>query len=180
VVCDFDFVWPPPQPEALAKVYSSAQRMADERTSSTSVTLLRLRTFARMLDVAAERFGSPGSLLDIGSSTGELLGLAKRRGWKATGIEIDPIIARDSAERLDVEVLVGDAVEKLSSLCSFDVIVMSHWLEHVPAPRYALSRAARLLSAAGVIFVRVPNARSRREFGSLSSAFDARKLAPLR
>jgi SAM-dependent methyltransferase len=48
-----------------------------------------------------------GSLLDIGSGKGHLLGVALQRGWKATGYEIDCDLARKLSTTFGVQVYCG-------------------------------------------------------------------------
>ncbi|HZY70396.1 MAG TPA: class I SAM-dependent methyltransferase [Thermoplasmata archaeon] len=116
--------------------------------------------FDSLLERAEESCQVRGSLLDLGSSVGHLLEAAAQRGWKVTGIELDATTAHLVRDRTGFDVRPGVAEEVLPSLGFFDLIVMSHWLEHLPDPRTAFARAAQHLSAGGGVLLRLPNARS--------------------
>ena len=100
----------------------------------------------------------PGRVLDCGCGPGDNAGILQRRGWKVTGITIDPREAEAAAaycERVvlaDLEVGISDEVG-----AGFDAIVMSHVLEHLRTPEVLLAQAAALLSSEGVLAVALPN-----------------------
>ena len=72
-------------------------------------------------------------MLDIGCKFGDLLVAADRRGWNASGVELNSEFCKDAKSR-GFEVY-NDVIERLdSSISGFDVIVMSHVLEHIERP----------------------------------------------
>jgi SAM-dependent methyltransferase len=104
--------------------------------------------------------GRPGSLLDVGCSRGDLLETAHARGWTVQGIDPDPMTARDTSLRLGVPVKLGSVPLALDGMGAYDVIWMSHVLEHVPDPLAVLKAGTRHLTLGGAIVVGTPNAES--------------------
>lgn len=132
-------------------------------------------TFQEFLDFAADKrmrvlerhTGGPGTILDVGCGAGEVLRVALRRGWTATGVE--PV--EESAEMARVQGLdVHACLLEESGLPenSFDVVSAFHVLEHIPAGTDFLRTMARWARPGGLVFIEVPNFRSvhRRNLGS--------------
>ncbi len=113
------------------------------------------------------RFPLAGHLLDIGCGNGAFLARAVDMGWKVMGCEPDPkAVARCRSGGLDV--VEGDAFHAAVSGMMFDVITISHVLEHVDDQSALLQRAFQLLRPGGMIWVGLPNPASigLRVFGS--------------
>jgi SAM-dependent methyltransferase len=102
---------------------------------------------------------SAGSLLDIGSGTGEFPGLMQRRGWRVLCIEPDERGVRSCREKYHLRVESPDTLSSLPSQ-SFDVITLWHVLEHVHELQKVAKNIARLLKANGVCLIAVPNYES--------------------
>ncbi len=126
------------------------------------------------------RFGSSDHLeppaqrgqrfLDVGCGPGIGLAQAARLGWEAWGLEPSPGAAEAAAARPDVapeRVVVGSLAEAGLPESSFDLVHLSHVLEHVPDPVEVLGAIHRLLTGQGRLRVFVPNFASveRRVFG---------------
>lgn len=95
-------------------------------------------------------------LLDVGCGNGEFLSLAKEVGWVVKGVEPDPT-AFEIAKSHGLDVSLG-GIEQLSlRKASFDVITISHVIEHVHDPRMLLRAVFELLKPGGVLFVDTPN-----------------------
>ena len=101
-------------------------------------------------------------ICDIGCGHGALLEQLQSRGHKVTGVEPD-CAARKVASRKTLTIHEGTA-EALPDVIReqhFDVVIMSHVLEHCIDPAAALSNGSKLLSPNGVIVVETPNNRAR-------------------
>lgn len=99
----------------------------------------------------------PGaSLLDVGFGSGQFLALARRIGWRACGVDPDPA-AVAAARKLNLDVRQGDLTAFADSGIEFDVITMSHVIEHLHDPNGTLQLAYRLLRPGGVLFLDTPN-----------------------
>ena len=100
-----------------------------------------------------------GSLLDVGSGTGEVLIAARGRGWRGHGVEPERTAARMARDR-GLTVTVAQLEESELPERSFDVVSAFHVLEHVPDSRAFLSAMARWARRGGFVVIEVPNWRS--------------------
>jgi SAM-dependent methyltransferase len=115
---------------------------------------------------ALRRRGS-GSVLDVGCGRGDLASNFAQAGWYASGLDISPA-AVQAAREVGVDARVGTIETAPWEDASFDLVIMSHSLEHMPDPAGALAHARRLLRDGGTLIVAVPNWDSwqRRRFGA--------------
>lgn len=110
----------------------------------------------------------PGSnkLLDIGCGDGEFLKLAKSCGWDVCGLEPDSNAALVGRSKGLHVINAGeehfDGEQEL-----FDVITLSHVIEHVHEPLKSLKKCFDLLKPGGFLWLETPNVDSfgGREFG---------------
>jgi 2-polyprenyl-3-methyl-5-hydroxy-6-metoxy-1,4-benzoquinol methylase len=100
------------------------------------------------------QFVTIGRALDIGCGSGQFLHDLRGRGWDVAGLELNTEIAStvSSIHGFAVETNL-DAFENES----FDLITITHVLEHVRDPRAMLTQCSRLLRPGGIIAVAVPN-----------------------
>lgn len=101
----------------------------------------------------------PGELLDIGCGNGAFLARAADMGWKVHGCEIDPKAVL-TCRSIGLDVIQGDALHPSLDHRSFDVISISHVLEHVENQIELLQRAHELLRPGGWIWLALPNPQS--------------------
>jgi SAM-dependent methyltransferase len=95
-------------------------------------------------------------VLEVGSGFGDLLVYLQSRGCRVLGTDPSPAAAVKARE-YGIEVRTGTLRALALPAGAFDVIVMSHSLEHVPDPNEELAEAARLLTPEGRLHVAVPN-----------------------
>jgi O-antigen chain-terminating methyltransferase len=99
-------------------------------------------------------------LLDLGCGRGEWLKLAGDRGWKAQGVDSNPVMVQRCVEA-GLEVEVGDALDFLRSAKddSFSVITGFHIIEHIPFETVVslLDEALRTLRPGGAVIFETPN-----------------------
>lgn len=100
-----------------------------------------------------------GDLLDVGCGNGRFLLLAREMGWRAEGIDFDEqavCVAR--AKGLNVR---HGGIELLDGVRDrYDVITLSHVIEHVHDPVDLLVRIHRLLKPGGYLWLETPNLQS--------------------
>lgn len=113
------------------------------------------RRFAR---VPFATRGRTGRVLDVGCGSGELLAHYESLGWSAFGIEPAAAVA-ELACRRGLSVHIGTLADQPWELGSFDLVVFSHALEHIPDPLAALREARALLVGGGRLAIQVPNWR---------------------
>lgn len=100
-----------------------------------------------------------GLMLDIGCSYGESMMFFEKKGWKTTGIDICETSVKWARDQgLDC---IFTSIENYTPDKKFDVIVMSHVLEHLTDPAAVLQKIKKWLKPDGIIHIRVPNIVSR-------------------
>lgn len=98
----------------------------------------------------------PRHALDFGCGTGEFLSFIKD-GWpliQTWGVEINPNLARRAHAK--GHTIMRD-LSPLEIGMRFDIIVLSHTLEHIPDPGVLLYNLRNRLTDSGVMYVEVPN-----------------------
>jgi len=176
--CGAGWTLPPAATDELSSYYPdtySAHLLEEGLLGSVQQLGQRLilnRAFARAPFGALAEV-PPGAVLDVGCGRGDLGAALVRRGWHVTGIDPSEqacAVARTRGVQAEVATLESASFREEM----FDAVVMSHSLEHVPAPRADLARAHRLLRPGGLLLISVPNFGSwqRELFGSKWFALD--------
>jgi SAM-dependent methyltransferase len=101
-----------------------------------------------------------GKVLDVGCGAGGNLKTLQAQGWDPYGIEISEVAAAHARELVTENIHAGTLESAPFSAKSFDLVLMSHSLEHLPSPVDALQRIHRLLKDDGLLVVSVPNVNS--------------------
>ena len=150
------------QPEALPALPRYFDRMYDQRWSDEWVARefdarYKDYIFHGILDALSQRLdGTRRRLLDVGAHAGRFIALARRGGWLAEGLELNPRTAAYAAERTGASVRQVNVHDAAIERAAFDAVTITDVLEHIPQPLPVLSRAADLLAAGGWIAVKVP------------------------
>jgi 2-polyprenyl-3-methyl-5-hydroxy-6-metoxy-1,4-benzoquinol methylase len=100
-----------------------------------------------------------GRLLEIGCGNGIMLKRMSDLGWQVQGIDFDRK-AVEVARSQGLHVHLGTLDEQNFPEESFDAVVMSHVIEHVPDPRALLESCRRVLKPDGQLMSITPNASS--------------------
>ncbi len=100
-----------------------------------------------------------GCLLEVGCGSGAALQSMQQQGWRVTGLDFDDG-AVNNARSKGLDVYHGQLSAQGFADESFDAVVMSNVIEHVPAPAELLSECRRILKKGGVLVALTPNARS--------------------
>lgn len=113
-------------------------------------------------------------MLDVGCGDGRHLARDVAAGWVATGVDFSPI-AVERARRRGLDVRLGTIFRDDLERESFDLIRLSHVIEHVPDPIALLRRGRDLLVPGGRLHVATPNfaSRSAALFGTYWVELDA-------
>ncbi len=148
--CSHVFVSP-----RLREVHTT--RLAEELDGSRDPFLDIQRIFGGYLCQLLREWATGPRLLDIGFGLGALLRTARAYGFEVHGIEA----SRALTERL--RPFLGGRLEHSRAgdvdlpWGSFDVVVMSHVVEHLPDPRPALAKVRRAVNEDGILYVAVPD-----------------------
>lgn len=117
-----------------------------------------LGAFGWMLDeVASERSGARGTLLDIGCGPGTFPTQAVRAGYEVTAIEPNAVLAEQARVASGADVVTGRFDEVDLGDRRFDVITVLDVIEHLVDPVSMLDRCRDLLAPGGTLVLYTPN-----------------------
>lgn len=157
-VCGLVQTLPQPPPELLARFYAGQHRdlfVDDGGAGRTPGEGSRRDQLHWLRHSLGGLFGL--RVLEIGCYDGYLLSLLEAEGAVGTGVEPSHAAAEFAREHRGLDVRTGLLEEVSLPESRFDLIVMSHVLEHVRDPRATLERCHKLLRDGGMLFVEVPN-----------------------
>lgn len=122
-----------------------------------------LEAFAGYLDGLAwlhARSGrtEPPRLLDVGAAFGFCVAMAEARGWSAVGVEPSEF-APYGRQFLGIEIHHDYLENTPLPRHSFDYLIASDVVEHVPYPRQFIELLASYLKPDGVLLISTPNSR---------------------
>jgi SAM-dependent methyltransferase len=178
--CDLVEVEDKPTGDALARYYRDTYYAYDTsgnvffkikgaawRLASSLPRLLADRLLLNQLYAFPPAVADP-AVLDVGCGDGSALQAMKALGFtRLHGTEIHPS-RRSLLERKGIEVVITSDITKAGlPQASFDVVRLSHVLEHVNNPSETISKCWELLKSGGKLLLAVPNFDSpaRRVFG---------------
>lgn len=118
--------------------------------------LRRLMLDRRVRYLHADRCGKA---LDVGCGSGEWAGFMKSLGVDVEGLDFDPL-AVQTARRKGISARVGSLEESEYPDDTFDLVNLSHVIEHVPSPVETLRECRRILKPQGVVAILTPNTQS--------------------
>lgn len=100
-----------------------------------------------------------GHLLEIGCGGGQMLKRMEEMGWQVEGVDFDSS-AVECARSKGLQVRLGSLEAQSYLDNNFDVIVMSHLIEHVHDPLRLLQESHRILKPDGQVILVTPNNES--------------------
>jgi SAM-dependent methyltransferase len=119
---------------------------------------------------AVQRRSGTGSLLEIGPGTGAFLNYAKDAGWRVLGLEASRYAAEKAAARYGLDIRCGTLQSVNLNSEQFDMVHMSHVLEHLADPVTSLAIIFRLLKPGGSLVIEVPHEFDNLQFKILKAA----------
>lgn len=128
------------------------------------------------IDMVASSLPAGASILDIGCGDGEKLEAFRALGFDVLGIDPDPRSRAFVADK-GLTALDGTAEDPPAAIegSRFDLVILSHALEHCRDPARALATVGRLMAPGGMAYIEVPNAGCHHfeTFRHCSEMFDA-------
>lgn len=110
-------------------------------------------------NISIKKSNGKKRMLDIGCAAGHLMQAFKKRGWETLGIEPNKVAAEYGKNMFSLKIIT-DFLEEInlnSKFEYFDLITLSHILEHVYDPYGFILSIKSLLKGNGYIFIEVPN-----------------------
>ena len=158
---ELDLLYTDPQPDVnkLWKYYESDDYIS--HTSNKRTVFEKLYHIVREFAIRSKidlinTSQKKGTLLDIGTGTGDFLLSAKEDGWQVIGVEPNTDARQLAiAKNLNVQVNSYDVPDN-----SVDLVSMWHVLEHVPNYDLQIKELSRILKPSGTIIIAVPNYKS--------------------
>ncbi len=156
---DLLYTYPQPDVNKLWKYYESDDYIS--HTSNKRTVFEKLYHIVREFAIRSKidlinTSQKKGTLLDIGTGTGDFLLSAKEDGWQVIGVEPNTDARQLAiAKNLNVQVNSYDVPDN-----SVDLVSMWHVLEHVPNYDLQIKELSRILKPTGTIIIAVPNYKS--------------------
>jgi SAM-dependent methyltransferase len=159
--CGFAYADTPSTQEDYDRYYADFSKYEDNTTSTggggSTWDSYRLKETAASIDqVVANR---QACVVDIGCANGGLLAELKERGFtNLLGIDPSPACVANASESHGIESMVGSFRQLPSDVGKFDLVIVSHVLEHVADLQSTVTDLTKLLQPGGVLYVEVPDA----------------------
>lgn len=137
-----------------------------ERIPGLGFMLRRAVRFVPMPRISGKK------LLDVGCGNGQFLLRAKDIGYEVEGLDFDKKTV-EVARALGLNIKFGN-IDDISHIGYYDVITLSHVIEHVHNPEDLLIKIYRLLKVGGYFYIATPNFGSagRKTFGKFWRGFE--------
>ena len=152
--CALTFVSPKPTASEISELYASYHVDTGQLQLSSKG---ELHLFHAVLERIRALTESPGELLDVGSSYGHFMALARGAGFSVKGIEIASEPARSARERLGLDIDESTLEGSRFAPGRFSAVTLLNVLEHVPDPFATLRECARVARPGAVLVIVVPN-----------------------
>lgn len=161
--CGLIFIKNPPTSEELEHMYSkeyftNVYGVKDLKHFDCKPAKFRFPLYNEDLS-KIEVYTNKGKIVDIGSSVGTFLRVARKRGWEAIGIDPSVFDAAYCKKEHGLRI-VNKSIEIVDfPKESFDAINMNNVLEHLHNPLKILTKIRKWLKKDGVLLVQIPNER---------------------
>ncbi len=135
---------------------------AMRRAMNPNATEIAALSISGHADIARELLGGKGrSVLDVGCGAGTFTWLIAPMFERVAGLDpkaacIEEAKAAAKAKGIDADFRVGEAEKMPFADGSFDVVVFSNSLHHIPGMDAAMAEAARVVKPGGLVYVMEP------------------------
>ena len=102
----------------------------------------------------------PGArVLDAGCATGALISFLQTEGFdQIVGLDPSPVAVATVRRRYGVDAIAGSLFDPPFDLGRFDLVILSHVMEHLRDIRAAVEGLHRMTNLGGLVYVEVPDA----------------------
>ena len=161
--CGFVYADTKATQKAYDKFYKDLSKYEDASIASgTGSNQLDAKRIRRAIsDITKHISDKNKSILDIGCANGGLLAELRRNGYKnVVGLDPSPACVDHIQNEHQIEAHLGSLfnANHLFTNQQFDVVILSHVLEHIVDIEQAYEKALSLMSGSGQIYIEVPDA----------------------
>lgn len=163
-ICGHVFSAPSPNDEQLSSYYKSRLDAAwSALLGGAILDYMQERAEAQIdfIESAWNRGRRPDTqqpaLLDLGCGIGALCNAWSKHGRPALGLDTNPAVVLAGRRCFNVDLRVQDIENALLESQQWDIIAMSHVLEHLPSPALHLEKLHHILKPEGWLFIEVPS-----------------------
>jgi len=146
----------PLQPKA--KYFEQIQKHYREVDPTFKVAYSRGMLYSKVLRKIQNLKGKDSRLLDVGCSWGYFLILAGKAGWKAWGIELNPVLAKMGQEDYGLDIRSADFEEADVERSHYEVMTLINVFEEVTHLSACLEKLKECLKPGGTLYIRFHNA----------------------
>ncbi|MFH1457041.1 MAG: class I SAM-dependent methyltransferase [Patescibacteria group bacterium] len=115
-------------------------------------------SFMKIIFNEVKKFKTKGKLLEVGCNLGYFLEIAKNNGFDIRGVELDDKAVNYANDLLGRGIVLRSTLEQANfPNNNFDIIVLSHVLEHLIDIPGFLKEIKRILNKQGIIAIASPN-----------------------
>lgn len=119
-------------------------------------------TAAWLADIVQDR---ELKILDAGCATGTLIGLLQQHNFSnLVGLDPSPLATATAAHHYKVRALTGSFCSPPETIGTFDLVILSHVLEHIADVKGAADGLASMVKPDGLVYLEVPDALRYRDF----------------
>ena len=104
-----------------------------------------------------ESISTSGTALEVGCGTGAITPVLLNKGLDITVGDISLKLAEETAKKFGLKASMCDATQIQFDNNSFNLVMSSEVIEHVPSPKKALGEMARVVAPGGYLIVTSPN-----------------------
>jgi 2-polyprenyl-3-methyl-5-hydroxy-6-metoxy-1,4-benzoquinol methylase len=105
-------------------------------------------------------YDTPGKLFEVGCGSGDFLERMRSRGWNVEGVDFDPEAVRNVREKHGLTISAGTMEHLNLPDETYDVVALSHVIEHIYDPVSLLKECFRVLKPSGKLTMTTPNTAS--------------------
>jgi 2-polyprenyl-3-methyl-5-hydroxy-6-metoxy-1,4-benzoquinol methylase len=164
--CTHWFAHPEPDSESLAAYYRDIYNPKRLRYLGEEYCIAMERRASAQLDFIVDHIISSDpsksslhglKVLDLGCGIGALVAAFQRHGADATGYDSDSVAINMGRSRYNANIHLRTLENAIASQPLFDLVCLSHFVEHLPHLRHSLESILKLLRPNGYVFIEVPN-----------------------
>lgn len=155
--CGLQFTNPRLTSQGIQALYEDSSYLSERNPASWSTHHSKFfhNQLARMECLVKGR-----KILEVGCGGGYFLNCAINRGWDVYGQDISNFAAKHIQSEYGIDIFVGYLEDACFDTSTFDVVFMSHVLEHVMDAQKTIEECWRILKPDGLLVIVVPNVAS--------------------